>query len=104
MNGCIVAAGGAPLTAHNVSNLLRICFESHEVSVAEAKHRMVGLVIAGSLEPSHSLLAFCHRLREQGALQYIDPIECTSRESELASTENKTFMGENSGAPFYLSK
>ena len=104
LNELIMAAGGAPLTAGNVSNLLRICFESRAVSVTEVKHMMVGLLIAGSLEPSHSLLAFCHRLREQGALQYIDPTECTSRESQLASTENKTFMGEDSGAPFYLSK
>ena len=97
MNGFIVAAGGAPLTARNVSNLLRICFESHEVSVAEAKHRMVGLVIAGSLEPSHSLLAFCHRLREQGTLQYIDPTKCTSRESELSGTMRETFVTVDSG-------
>lgn len=119
MTDILVATGSPPLTAGKVSALRRVWFEAHTVSVAEVKHkveqtedskprripvperaararaqqnRLVGLVIAGSMEPSHSLIDYCHNLKEQDTLQYIDPAKCTSRESELSGTKRENFM------------
>ena len=75
---------------------IRACTETAEYSPARRlpipeiasdllpnKIRLIGVLIEGPLEPSHSLIDYVFGLKEAETLRYVDPAKCTSRAMEL---------------------
>lgn len=58
--------------------------------------RLVGVVISGVLEPSHSLLDFCNQMRDDEVLRYVNPNRCSTRAAELLGVKKENFMAPNS--------
>ena len=62
------------------------------------QERLVGIKIAGTLEPSHSLLDFCQSIRDDNELHTIELEKCTCREQELdGKKREKFYRPDNSG-------
>jgi hypothetical protein len=110
---------GNPIPAGVLSCLRRLWFEAHAVSLAEIKSRieraddaplkklplperearrkaqqavLVGLKIEKQLEPSHALVDLLFTMREEEVLRYVEPAQCTCRESELLGVKSDSFL------------
>jgi hypothetical protein len=102
-----------------LSCIRRLWFEAHAVSLAEVKARiersddapvkrlplperearrkaqqavLTGIVIEKQLEPSHSLIDTIYTMKEEEILKYIEPAQCTCRESELKGIKVESFL------------
>eukprot|EP00435_Cladocopium_sp_Y103_P008039 s5736_g2.t1 len=88
--------------------------------LTELKNRLQGLSIQGSGEPSHALLDEACNQYETKVLRHIDPVRCTSRETEVVSSkthkhlkldastltvkENKTIPDESISTTYHLAQ
>jgi len=97
----------------------RLWFESHAVSLAEIKSRiergddtplkklplperearrkaqqsaLTGIRIEKHLEPSHALVDLLFTMKEEEILRYVEPAQCTCRESELQGVKVDNFL------------
>ena len=107
------------MPAGTLSCLRRLWFESHAVSLSEIKSRiergddtplkklplperearrkaqqdaLVGVKIEKHLEPSHSLIDLLFTMKEEEILRYVEPAQCTCRESELLGVKVDSFL------------
>lgn len=113
------------LTPGELSSFRRLWIESSTVAISEMRNRsertedqavkkipipertsrrnaqqarLVGIRIAGTLEPSHSLLDFCQSIRDDNELHTIELAKCTCREQELdGQKREKFFRPDNAG-------
>ena len=113
-------SSGDPMPATVSASIRRVWYEAHSVAMAEMKQRVErgedsmpkklplperetrrkdqqtrlgpGISIEGPLEPSNSLIDFIFTMREDETVKFIDPVICTSRESEVSGTKKETFV------------
>ena len=107
-----------PMPAGLTASLRRLWYESHTVAVTEVKQklekvedapkklplperevrrtaqqrRLSGVILEGSLEPSHALIDMVYGMKEEDVLKYIEPGLCTTREQELRGVKKDTFV------------
>ena len=102
-----------------LSVMRRIYFEAQAVAMAEVRARvektedsaprelplperearrlrqqgqLTGIVVAGPLEPSHSIIDFIHNMKEDEILKFVDPAICISRDQELRGSKKESFV------------
>ena len=117
--GALDLANPSDLDLGVTSTFRRLWLESYTVSISEVRSRMEktdetapkklpqpertsrreaqqkrlpGIKIVGNLEPAHCLVDFCHNLREDNVLQYVDPQKCVSRDQEMDGVKTEKFL------------
>ena len=65
------------------------------VRLASQQIRLIGVLIEGPLEPSHSLIDYVFGLKEAETLRYVDPAKCTSRAMELLGVNKQSGIKVN---------
>ena len=72
-----------------------------EAKRTEQVSRLKGLLLEGDLEPAHALIDKCAAMLHDGAVRYIPPSQCTSRDYEVTTgRKDKEFLSlEHAAAP-----
>ena len=78
-----LAALKEQITSQDSTSVKRIPAAERETRMEGIKRRLVGILIEGPLEPSHSLLDLCANMASKNEVVYIPPEKCVSRTHEV---------------------